>query len=79
MLLTKAFRNGNFQAVRIPAEIADISWEGVDLEIERVDEELHIRPVRRRLNRALDMFASFSSDFMNKGRDDQEQAERETW
>src|SRR5260363_51325 len=46
VLLTKVFRNGNSQTVRIPAEIADTNAD-IALEIERVDDELRIRPVRR--------------------------------
>ena len=34
MTATKLFKNGNSQAVRIPAELAYSSWD-VDLEIER--------------------------------------------
>src|SRR5260364_26891 len=45
VLLTKVFRNGNSQTVRIPAEIADTNAD-IALEIERVDDELRIRPVR---------------------------------
>ena len=43
MINTKLFKNGNSQAVRIPAEIAYNSWD-VDLVIERHGDELRIRP-----------------------------------
>ncbi|CCD30306.1 SpoVT/AbrB domain protein [Candidatus Glomeribacter gigasporarum BEG34] len=76
MLLTKVFRNGNSQTVRIPAEIADTNAD-IALEIERVDDELRIRPVRRSLAGILKKFAQFSPDFMAEGRGDQEQAHRE--
>jgi antitoxin VapB len=46
-MLTKVFRNGNSQAVRIPAELA-FDRADVEVEIERVGEELRIRPTRRR-------------------------------
>ena len=77
MYKTKAFRNGNSQAVRIPAELA-YSRTDMELEIERVGEEIRIRPARRSLAGVLDKFASFSSDFLVDGRGDQEQADRET-
>jgi len=76
MLITKAFRNGNSQAVRIPAELA-YERTDVELEIERVGEEIRIRPARRPLGGVLKKFARFGPDFMAEGRGDQEQAERE--
>src|SRR5260364_258948 len=59
VLLTKVFRNGNSQTVRIPAEIADTNAD-IALEIERVDDELRIRPVRRSLAGILKKFTQFS-------------------
>lgn len=75
MHTTKAFRNGDSQAVRIPAELAYDSVV-VDLEIERVGDELRIRPARRSLSGVLKKFAKFGSDFMVDR--DQEQAECKT-
>ena len=40
---TKAFKTGNSQAVKIPAELAYKNTE-LDLEIEKIGEELRIRP-----------------------------------
>ncbi len=76
MHTTKVFKNGNSQAVRIPAELA---YERIDVEveIERVGDELRIRPARRLLAGVLKKFAKFGPDFMAEGRGDQEQAERE--
>jgi antitoxin VapB len=76
MHTTRAFKNGNSQAVRIPA---DLAYERTDmeLEIEREGDEIRIRPARRSLAGVLSKFAKFSPDFMADGRDDQEQAERE--
>ena len=76
MHLTKIFKNGNSQAVRIPADLAYPRTD-VELEIERVGDEIRIRPVRKSLAGALEAFAVFSADFMSEGRGDQEQAERE--
>jgi antitoxin VapB len=75
-MLTKVFRNGNSQAVRIPVELAFESSD-VEVEIERVGDELRIRPTRRPLAGVLKKFARFGPDFMAEGRGDQEQAERE--
>ena len=76
MQTTKVFRNGNSQAIRIPSELA---YERIDMEfeIERVGEEIRIRPARRPLGGVLAKFAQFGPDFMAEGRDDQEQNERE--
>lgn len=77
MQLTRTFKNGNSQAVRIPAELA-YERTDIELEIERVGDELRIRPVRRSLAGVLNVFARFSPDFMEEGRGDQDQAERES-
>jgi len=76
MHATRAFRNGNSQAVRIPADLA-YEDAGIDLEIERQGDELRIRPARRSLAGVLARFARFSPDFMAEGRGDQQQAERD--
>ncbi|MGI4982752.1 MAG: type II toxin-antitoxin system VapB family antitoxin [Janthinobacterium lividum] len=78
MRTTRVFRNGNSQAVRIPADLA-YDRNDMDLEIERVGDEIRIRPARRSLNGVLERFARFGSDFMAKGREEQEQADREGW
>ena len=76
MRTTKIFRNGNSQAVRIPAELAYARTD-IELEIERVGDEIHLRPVRKPLTGVLKKFAKFGPDFMGDGRGDQEQHERE--
>ena len=77
MQTTRVFKNGNSQAVRIPADIAYERMD-MDLEIERDGDEIRIRPARRSLSGVLTKFASFSTDFMAEGRGDQEQAERDS-
>lgn len=77
MHTTRAFKNGNSQAVRIPADIAYERMD-MDLEIERDGDEIRIRPARRSLAGVLSKFAKFSPEFMAEGRDDQEQAERDS-
>ena len=76
MHTTRAFKNGNSQAVRIPADIA-YERTDMDLEIERDGDEIRIRPARRSLSMVLTKFARFSPDFMAEGRGDQQQAERD--
>ncbi len=76
MHTTRVFKNGNSQAVRIPADLA-FERTNIELEIERVGNELRIRPARRSLAGVLSKFAKFSPDFMAEGRGDQKQAERE--
>jgi len=76
MQLTKTFKNGNSLAVRIPAALA---YDHIDvaLEIERIGDELRIRPARRSLAGAMEAFARFSPDFMKNGRGKQGQKERQ--
>jgi len=76
MQMTKVFRNGNSQAVRIPAALA-YEQTDVALEIERIGDELRIRPARRSLAGAMEAFARFSPDFMKNGRGQQGQKERQ--
>jgi len=75
-VITKIFRNGNSQAVRIPAELAFKNWK-MELVIERHGDELRIRPAQRRMGNVLEKFARFSSDFMANGRGDNREDERE--
>jgi antitoxin VapB len=77
MASTRLFRNGNSQAVRIPAELA-YERSDLELEIERSGDELRIRPAGRPITGALAALASFSPSFMAEGRTEQEQAERPT-
>ena len=76
MANTKLFKNGNSQAVRIPAELAYSSWD-VELVIERQGDELRIRPVQRRMGDVLATLAKFSPDFMAQGRGENIEGERE--
>ncbi len=77
MANTKLFKNGNSQAVRIPAELAYSTWD-VDLVIERQGDELRIRPAQRRMGDVLGKLAKFSPDFMAQGRGENMEGERET-
>jgi antitoxin VapB len=76
MTTTRLFKNGNSQAVRIPAELAFPNSD-MELVIERVGEELRIRPAQRRMGNVMKALSSFSPSFMSDGRGHQEQTERE--
>ena len=76
MHTTKVFKNGNSQAVRIPADLA-YERTDIELEIERDGAEIRIRPARRSLSGVLSKFAQFSPDFLAEGRGEQEQEERD--
>lgn len=76
MHTTRAFKNGNSQAVRIPADLA-YERTDIELEVERIGDELRIRPARRSLAGVLSKFARFSPEFMAEGRGAQEQADRD--
>ncbi|MDD5478652.1 type II toxin-antitoxin system VapB family antitoxin [Rhodoferax sp.] len=76
MATTKIFKNGNSQAVRIPAELAYSTWD-IDLVIERDGDELRIRPAHRRMGDVLGKLARFSPNFMVEGRGSNMEGERE--
>ncbi len=76
MHTTRVFKNGNSQAVRIPADLA-YERNDIEVEIERVGDEIRIRPARRSLDGVLKKFAKFGPDFMAEGRGAHGQTERE--
>jgi len=47
------------------------------LEIERIGDEIRIRPARRDLSEVMAVFAGFSADFMKNGRGSHTQKERD--
>ncbi len=75
MLTTRIFKNGNSQAIRIPAELAYGTWD-MEFVIEREGDELRIRPAPRRMGDVLGRLAKFSPGFMTDGRGENEEAER---
>ncbi len=77
-LHTKIFKNGHSQAVRIPAELRYSSTD-IDLEIERVGDELRIRPARRKLTGLMAKFSAFPDDVFAEGREFSEEDERESF
>jgi antitoxin VapB len=72
---TTVFDDGNGQAIYSPEELAYAQTD-IELEIERIGEELRIRPAKRSLAAALEKFARFGPDFMAEGREEYEQAAR---
>lgn len=75
---TKVFRNGNSQAVRIPKDLA-YDQSGLEMQIERVGDELRIRPVQQQtLSNVMERFARFSPNFLSEGRGEHVQSERDT-
>jgi antitoxin VapB len=46
-------------------------------QLERIGDEIRIRPARRRLDRVLSKFSQFSAEFMEQGRGDNQEAERD--
>ena len=76
MTTTRLFKNGNSQAVRIPAELA-FPTSDMELVIERVGEELRIRPAQRRMGNVMKVLSSFSPNFMSEDRGNQEQTDSE--
>jgi len=76
MITTRIFKNGNSQAIRIPAELAYASSD-MEFVIEREGDELRIRPAPRRMGDVLAKLARFSPGFMAEGRGQNEQAERD--
>ena len=75
MAKTRLFKNGDYQAVRIPDELAYSNWD-LDLVIEREGDELRIRPAARRMGDVLGTLAWFPADFMSEGRDLNAEGER---
>ena len=75
MRTTRMFKNGNSQAVRIPADLA-YECNDIEVEIKRVGDEIRIRPARQTLGGVLKKFAKFAPDFMAEGRGEQDQAYR---
>ncbi|MBN8511000.1 MAG: AbrB/MazE/SpoVT family DNA-binding domain-containing protein [Burkholderiales bacterium] len=67
MGMTKVFRSGNSQAVRIPREF---QFETAEVEIERRGDEIVLRPPRRSLRGAFAALASMPEDFFAEGRGD---------
>jgi len=63
MAVTKVFKNGNSQSVRIPKEYRlDVD----EVEIFRQGDTLVLRPVRKDLSRVLELLGSFSDEVLER-------------
>lgn len=67
---TRQFKNGNSLAVRIPAGMA-FAPDNVELLIERVGDELRIRPKGQKLEGLADLFAALGNTSEPWVREDQ--------
>ncbi|WP_211455160.1 type II toxin-antitoxin system VapB family antitoxin [Collimonas antrihumi] len=76
MRTTKIFKNESSQAIHIPDDLA-YERTDIDLVIERVGDELRIRPAERTLVGVLKKFAKFGPDFIAEAKGEYEQDERE--
>jgi len=65
MAVTKVFRSGNSQAVRIPREFL---IDATEVDILRRGGEIILRPRRKNLAEAFHLLAELSDDFMKGGR-----------
>ena len=73
MTITRVFKSGNSQAVRIPHEF---QLDSSEVEISRRGNELIIRPMQKNLAMAFYLVTEMSDDFMEDGRDDSAPQER---
>lgn len=75
-VLSRVFKSGNSQAVRIPKDLA-FGPTVQEVEIERHGDGLLIRPARRESFEGLDhVLKAFPQEFMAAGRAPQKQSER---
>jgi len=72
---TRLFKNGHSQAVRIPAQFRYQTTD-IELEIEKIGEEIRIRPAKRQLTNLMDRFSAFPDDVFDSGRIKEEEVER---
>jgi antitoxin VapB len=75
-MLSRIFKSGNSQAVRIPKELA-FDTDMLDVEVVRKGETLVIRAISHQsLADVMKAFAAFPRGFMSEGRDMNEQRPR---
>jgi antitoxin VapB len=67
MRMTKVFKSGNSQAVRLPKEF---QFDVTELEIFRRGDEVVLRKKSQNLQRAYELLTSLPNDFMEDGRKD---------
>ena len=69
----KVFQSGNSQAVRLSKEFR---FDTTEVEIYRRGEEVVLRPVSKKLERAFEVLTRMPDDFLSEGREDSEPQER---
>lgn len=74
MKMTKVFKSGNSQAVRLPVGFQVSSDE---VEIFKRNDEIVIRERPKNLAKAFELLTQFPDDFFEEGRDDALPQERE--
>lgn len=74
MRMTKVFKSGNSQAVRLPK---DFQFNSDCVEIFRRDGDVVIREIPQNLSRAFELLTQLSDDFFPQGRKDTPPQERD--
>lgn len=74
MTITRVFKSGNSQAVRLPKEF---QLHTDQVEIYRRGNEIIIRELPNNLGKAFELLTSLPDDFMKDGREDLPPQERE--
>lgn len=74
MTITKVFKSGNSQAVRLPK---DFQLKTDEVEIYRRGNEIVIRELPGNLEKAFELLTALPSDFMKGGREDLPPQDRE--
>lgn len=76
MTVTRIFKSGNSQAVRIPREF---QFKGKEVEIFKRGNEVILREKRTNLAEAFQLLTEMPDDFMQEGRQDIPPQDREAW
>lgn len=76
MKITKVFKCGNSQAVRLPK---DFQFNSEEVEIFRRNKDVIIREIPKNLSRAFELLTQLPDDFFSEGRDDTEPQERDSF
>lgn len=74
MRVTKIFKSGNSQAVRLPK---DFQFKSQTVEIFRRNGDVVLRERPKNLAKAFELLTHFSADFFAEGRQDEPPQERE--
>lgn len=75
MAMTKVFKNGNSQAVRLPRAY---NFDVDEVEILRRGNEIILRKKARDLSEAFKLLSDMPADFFEKGREDTAPEDRES-